>query len=128
MQRDGMAAERFVRVVALAGAAFFLVVGGWAFVDPAFFYDELAMFPPYNRHFLHDLGAFQLGLSAALALAVVGWDGLRVALWGAAVASVFHAAAHFMDEELGGRDADPFLLSLVAAVLVAAAVVAGRRR
>jgi hypothetical protein len=117
-----MAAEWFVRGVLLVGAAFFLVVGAWAFVDPASFYDELAVFPPYNRHFLHDVGAFQLGLGAALALALVGWNGRRVALWGAAVASGFHAASHFMDAELGGRDSDPWLLALLTVVLAAAAL------
>jgi peptidoglycan/LPS O-acetylase OafA/YrhL len=121
-----MATERFVRVVLVAGAAFFLVVGAWAFIDPASFYDELAEYPPYNRHFLHDVGAFQLGIGASLALAFVGWEGRRVALWGAAVASGFHAASHFIDTELGGRDSDPWLLSLLTVVLVAAAILSRR--
>lgn len=123
-----MATERFVRGALLTGAAFFMVVGAWAFIGPASFYDELALFPPYNRHFLHDVGAFQLGIGAALGLAFVGFDGRRVALWGAAVASGFHAASHFMDTELGGRDSDPWLLSLLTVVLAAAAVLAGRQQ
>jgi hypothetical protein len=118
--------ERLTRGAAIAGAALFLLPGAWAFADPASFYDAVALFPPYNRHLLHDVGAFQLGLGTALVLGLVGWNGLRVALWAVAVAAVLHAISHVIDRDLGGRDTDPLALSLVAAVLVAAAVASGR--
>jgi hypothetical protein len=114
--------ERLVRGAAIAGAALFLLPGAWAFADPASFYDAVALFPPYNRHLLHDVGAFQLGVGTALLLGVAGWSGLRVALWSAAVAAVLHAISHIVDRGLGGRDSDPLVLTLVAAVLIAAAV------
>ena len=117
-----MSAELFVRGVLVVGAGFFVVTGAWALVDPSSFYRELATFPPYNRHFLHDVGAFQLGLGAALLLALAGWDGRRVALWAVAAAAVLHAVSHFVDRDLGGRDSDPFVLSLIALALVAAAL------
>ena len=113
----------FVRIVTLAGAVFFAVTGGWALIDPSSFYDQLALFPPYNRHFLHDIGSFELGLGAALVLAALGWSGLRVALWAGAVANVLHAVSHIVDSDLGGRGTDPYTLSIFAAVFVAAAVV-----
>ena len=115
-------AERIVRGVLVAGAAFFLFIGAWALVDPASFYAHVATFPPYNRHFLHDVGAFNLGLGAALALGLTRWPGHRVALWAVAFASVLHAGAHFADRRLGGHSSDPLLLSLIAAALVAAAI------
>jgi hypothetical protein len=118
--------ERLVRGVAIAGAALFLLPGAWAFADPASFYDAVALFPPYNRHLLHDLGAFQLGLGTALVLGLAGWSGLRVALWAAAVAAVLHAISHIVDRGLGGRDTDPLALTLVAAVLIVAAIASGR--
>jgi hypothetical protein len=118
--------ERFVRGAAIAGAALFLLPGAWAFADPASFYDTVALFPPYNRHLLHDVGAFQLGLGTALVLGLAGWSGLRVALWAAAVAAVLHAISHVVDRELGGRDTDPLALTLMAAVLIVAAVASGR--
>jgi hypothetical protein len=119
-------AERFVEGVLIAGSAVFAVGGAWCFADPASFYDHVALFQPYNRHFLHDLGAFQLGLGAALALGLTAWDGRRVALWAAAVASVLHAVSHVMDSDLGGRETDSVALSLVAVLFVAAALLAGR--
>jgi hypothetical protein len=119
-------AERFIRGVTLAGAAVFIVAGAWAFLGPGSFYERAAHFPPYNRHFLHDVGAFQLGLGTALILGLAGWDGRRVALWTVAVASVLHAASHILDRDLGGRGTDPLALSLVAAALLAAALLTGR--
>ena len=65
-------------------------------------------------------------LFVGAALALAGWHGRRVALWGAAVASGFHAASHFMDTELGGRDSDPWLLALLTVVLVAAGLLSLR--
>jgi hypothetical protein len=103
-------------------AAIFLVPGAWALLAPASFYDVVALYPPYNEHFLHDLGAFQLGLGAALLVAAAGRPGRAVALWGAAVAGTLHAVAHIVDSELGGRASDPLVLSLVAAALLAAAL------
>lgn len=121
-----MNAERFIRVVTLAGAAVFIVAGAWAFLGPGSFYERVAHFPPYNRHFLHDVGAFQLGLGTALALRLAGWEGRRVALWTVAMASVLHAASHIINRDLGGRGTDPLALTLVAAALLAAALLTGR--
>ena len=110
----------------VVGAAFFIVIGAWALADPSSFYARVAHFPPYNRHFLHDVGAFNLGLGVALALGLTRWPGHRVALWAVAVAAVLHAGSHFADRGLGGRPGDPFTLSLIAVVLVAAALLATR--
>jgi hypothetical protein len=122
-----MVAERFVKAVMVVGAVFLLVTGAWALADPASFYARVATFPPYNRHFLHDIGAFNLGLGAALALGLTRWPGRRVALWAVALAAAVHAGSHFADRGLGGRSSDPFVLSVIAAVLVAAALLATRR-
>jgi peptidoglycan/LPS O-acetylase OafA/YrhL len=119
-------AERIVRGVLVAGAAFFLVIGVWALADPTSFYTQVATFPPYNRHFLHDVGAFNLGLAAALALGLTRWPGRRVALWAAALAAVLHAGSHFADRHLGGHSSDPLALSLIAAALIGAAILATR--
>jgi hypothetical protein len=117
-----MGADWFTRAAGVVAAIAFLAGGAWSFADPASFYEQVARFPPYNEHFLHDIGAFQLGIGAALVLALAGWSGPRVALWGAAVAAVAHAASHWIDREAGGRDSDPFVLSLLAALILAAAL------
>jgi len=54
------------RVIALVIGGFYVLVGLWAFLDPASFYSLVATFQPSNLHFLHDAGAFQVGLGLAL--------------------------------------------------------------
>jgi hypothetical protein len=93
---------------------------------PGSFYERVEHFPPYSRHFLHDVGAFQLGLGTALTLGLAGWDGRRVALWTVATASVVHAASHILDRDLGGRGTDPLALSLLAAAFLAAPLLAAQ--
>jgi hypothetical protein len=109
-------------VVGLFGL-FTLVLGIWAIADTSSFYDSIAEFPPYNRHFLHDVGAFQIGLGAALLLALV-WQGDAVlaVLGGAAAGGVAHWIAHVGDEGIGGRASDPYTLGIIAAILVIAFV------
>jgi hypothetical protein len=115
------------RVGLVAGAGLFLVIGLWAFFWPSEFFDTVADYPPYNEHFIHDIGAFNIGLGVLFLGALAGMGGVAVALTGGAVGSVFHALAHFMDKDQGGRDTDPWSLGLFALLLVVAAVVANRR-
>ena len=112
-----MITTRIVKLIGWAAAAFFVAIGLWAFLDARSFYDQLAVFPPYNEHFLHDVGAFQIGIGATLALGMLGWGGMATAFGGAAIGSVFHVAAHVIDSDLGGKDSDPFTLGLLALVL-----------
>lgn len=96
-----------------------LALGIWALIDPSSFFDNVADWPPYNRHFIHDVGAFQVGLGAVLLFALI-WQGDAVlaALGGAAIGGTLHWVSHLTDEELGGSDADPYLLGIIALILV----------
>ena len=103
-----MTAQGPRRIIGWAGVVFMLGSGLWAFVAPRSFYDTIATFEPYNRHFIHDIGAFTIGLGAVLLFALVTrWDALQVALAGLAVASVMHLISHAVDADLGGRDSRP---------------------
>ena len=55
-------------------------------------------------------------------------DALLVALTGAAVGSVIHAISHIIDRANGGRATDPAALSILAALVVIAAVLRARER
>jgi hypothetical protein len=121
-----MSASKVSRAIAVVGGLFFLVTGVWAFVAPHSFFNSVATFPPYNRHFLHDLGAFQIGLGAALFAALIWSDALLVALLSTGIAGAIHAAAHFEDSSLGGRKSDPWLLALFAFALLAGALLRSR--
>lgn len=117
---------KIARGIALLGGLFFVGLGLWAFFDPRSFYEQLATYPPYNRHLFHDIGAFQVGIGAALLLALTWKDALAVAFGGAAAGSVVHAISHFIDKDLGGKDTDPWFLSFLAAVILIGLV--ARRR
>jgi hypothetical protein len=123
-----MVRARFVRAVAALGAVFWLVVGFWAFFAPRSFVEEVGTFPPYNEHFVHDAGAFALGLGVVLVLALLEFPSLSVALTGSALAAGLHEVAHFLDEDLGGKDADRITLGLLAVLLVAAAAASWPQR
>jgi hypothetical protein len=110
------------RVIALLVGVFLVVFGLWAFFGTRSFYDQIATFPPYNRHLIHDIGAFQVGLGATLLIAVAWADALGAALAGNGAGAFLHAAAHWWDRDLGGKSSDPYVITLLAAVIVAAAL------
>jgi hypothetical protein len=123
-----MTIERFINGALIAALLAFAVGGVWAFIDPKSFYDELALFPPYNEHLFHDVGAFQIGLAVVAGLALARRDGREIALWGLATAAVVHTVGHAIDNDLGGRDSDVPLLGGLAAFLLIAAVLATMSR
>jgi hypothetical protein len=122
MTAEAPARSRIDLVSAIVLAAFGLFTlsfGLWALIDPQSFYDNIAEFPPYNKHLLHDVGAFQVGVGAALLFALL-WrgDAMLAALGGGAAGATAHEIAHIADDGLGGRDSDPVTLGVIAAVLV----------
>jgi hypothetical protein len=62
------------------GGLFMLALGIWAFFAPASFADFVAF--PYNRHLLHDVEAFQMGIGSTMLLALLWADSVMVVLAG----------------------------------------------
>ncbi|MCA1832323.1 MAG: hypothetical protein ABR548_04730 [Actinomycetota bacterium] len=118
MQRD-----KIIRAITLVGGLGFLLVGLWAFFGPHSFYERVAEFPPYNRHFIHDIGAFNIGIGLSLLFALAQRNAVQVVLGAAGVGSAFHAIGHFLDKSLGGKSSDPYVFSLLALILIVAAVI-----
>lgn len=114
-----MRAHWFVRAVAALVGVGMLGAGVWCLVSPASFARAVAF--PNHEHFLHDLGAFQLGAGATLLLALLWRDALATALAGFLVGNSIHAWNHFRDLDLGGHLTDPWGLTL-ASLLLAGAV------
>jgi hypothetical protein len=117
-----------VATATLVCAASMLVLGAWAFLAPASF-AQFIDYPPYNRHLIHDAGAFQLGIGTAALLALWWRDALPVALTGFAVASGLHTLSHAIDRRLGGHPSDVPALGLltVVALFAIAAHLRGRK-
>jgi hypothetical protein len=92
-----------------------LALGAWAFLAPESF-ARFIDYPPYNRHLIHDAGAFQLGIGVTTLLALWWADALVVALTGFAVASGLHTVSHWIDRNIGGHDSDVPGLGLLTVV------------
>jgi hypothetical protein len=88
-----------ITMTLLAGAGM-LGAGIWCLAAPSSF-AEAVKFPP-AEHFVHDLGAFQVGIGVTLLLALTWSDGLALALAGFLVANSVHAVNHAVDLDLGG--------------------------
>jgi hypothetical protein len=101
-----------VTTVVVLCAASMLVLGIWAYGWPLSF-AELIDYAPYNRHLVHDAGAFQIGISVSLLAAIVTSDGLLVALSRFTVASGLHTISHYLDRHIGGHDSDVPTLGLL---------------
>jgi hypothetical protein len=95
-----------------------LGLGAWAFLAPHSFADFID-YPPYNRHLIHDAGAFQLGIGVTTLLALLWPDGLLAALTGFTVASALHTVSHWTDRGTGGHGSDVPSLALTVVALVA---------
>lgn len=110
-------------ILTALGAVFYLFAGIWPLVDSRSFFDQLATFEPYNAHFLHDIGAFQVGIGTTLTAAL--WkrhDAIFAALAGAGIGTAVHAATHIADRGDGGKDSDLFFFGILAALLIAGAI------
>ena len=124
------------------GLLFLLVqgalVGGWALLGPRSFYDDFpgaghhwtAATGPYNEHFVTDVGAAYLALTA-LALLALAWGDVRSCRLAGAAWAVF-SAPHFLFharhlEGLSSSDKVAELASLGATLVIAALLVLPQR-
>jgi PPOX class probable F420-dependent enzyme len=108
-----------VAVTAVVGVAT-AGIGIWCLIDPNSFADAVGF--DAHRHFLHDLGAFQLGLGVILLLALIWADALATALAGFIVANTVHTVNHVVDLDVGGSVAQAWILGAVSVALVLAFV------
>jgi PPOX class probable F420-dependent enzyme len=108
--------------VTLAVGGLMVAAGAWAMLAPASF-ANVADFPPYNEHFVGDVGAFQFGIGLTMLLALIWRDALALGLTGFVVANSLHAVNHFADVGAGGRGHIDWIglaaLSLAVAVALA---------
>lgn len=121
-REDGVWARRYVMAVAVLAGVGMVAAGVWSLAAPRSF-AELVNFE-YHEHFLHDLGAFQIGIGVTVLLAVVWSDSLATALAGFLVANTVHSVNHVVDADLGGRG---WQAPLLVAASVLAAVALGLR-
>ncbi|WP_409430147.1 hypothetical protein ACJEIK_19565 [Mycobacterium sp. SMC-16] len=105
-----------------------LALGIWAFVAPMSFFEVLAPFEPYNRHFLHDAGVLQIGVGVAMLLAAIRRSPVEVALGGFIAFEALHVVSHVIDRDLGGRPVFDITALSILTIAGVAALIAGRRQ
>jgi hypothetical protein len=76
--------SRFVLAVTMLAGLFMTAAGVAALLAPSWFADAAGF--PRHTHFVHDAGAFQLGIGVTLLLALAWRDGLALVLAGFLVA------------------------------------------
>jgi PPOX class probable F420-dependent enzyme len=113
--------RRFVVAVTLLAGLFMTAAGLAALLAPNWFADTAGF--PHHTHFVHDAGAFQLGIGITLLLAVTWRDGLALALAGFLVANTTHAVNHAVDLGLGGHGSDPWGLAALSLLTAVALIV-----
>ena len=118
---------RVARPLLMTFGVFWLAIGLWAFFAPKSFFDVLAEFEPYNRHFIHDVGSMQIGIGLGAIVAARTLRPLIAAFVGLAGFQVMHVVSHVVDRDLGGR---PWfdIPSLSAAAVIGLAALAGLQR
>jgi len=116
--------RRYVVAVTLLAGVGMVGAGVWTLVAPASFARYVEF--PYHEHFLHDVGAFQLGIGATLLLALIWSDALATALAGFLVGTTVHTVNHVVDLDLGGNAGQAW--GLAAASLLAGGALGLRLR
>jgi hypothetical protein len=119
--------RRFAKAAAVIGAAFYLLPGLWAFLDPQSFAENTEKAPPV--HLVHDMGAFMVGLGLWAIASLIFSDILLTAVAALAATSVLSAYVHFHDQHMGGvRASEPWILVAVALAEIIALIACLPRR
>ncbi len=94
--------RQWLRAGLLVLAAAAAVVGVWALLAPQSFFDDfpgggrtwVSALPPYNEHFIRDVGGLNLGMALALTWAAVTLE--RHLVLATLVAALAYALPHFI--------------------------------
>lgn len=121
MTDNSVRGRGFTVGVALIVGAATMVAGVWSLGWPHSFAEAVDF--PEHEHFLHDIGAFQLGLGVMLLLSCIWYDAMAVALAGALVGNGVHTVNHAMDLDHGGKSWHIAVLAVVTAAVAAALAV-----
>jgi hypothetical protein len=100
-----LASRAAIAVVTLAGI-FYTATSLALLFAPVWFFQHIGGYPPYNRHYEGDLGAFLLPLGLALLFAARSLERHVELVRVAALGSALHAVNHVYDAILRGTAAE----------------------
>jgi len=99
---------------------FNLLTGLALLFAPRWFYTNVADFPPFNRHFLGDIGAFTLALGFGLLVAARNLQPHRGLIGIGALGSLVHVVNHLYDDLVVERGASLHWLTNTVPLLILA--------
>lgn len=105
-------------IVFLAGASYLLAGTGLLFT-PVLFYEYVGHFPPFNRHYLGDLGAFLLPLGLALVWSARDPAPHRSLIVVATTGTLLHALNHGYEDLLNRAPPLHWLTQTIPFILLA---------
>lgn len=108
----------FPQIAAAVGGITNIAAGLSLLIAPNWFYSIVADFPPFNRHFMSDVGAFLLPLGIGLLIAARDPAKHRGIIGVAAGGSLLHVLNHLYDD-LGSFSLNHFLLNTLPLLLLA---------
>jgi hypothetical protein len=96
---------RWIQWIVGLGGLFYTLIGVAQLFAPGWFFWNIGLYPPFNRHYIGDLGSFTLPMGIALLLAVRDPIQHRLLIGFVAAGSVIHSLNHLYDN-LTGVSAD----------------------
>ena len=115
----------YTRLIVLISGIFYALTGLALLFLPTWFYTNVGTFPPFNRHYTGDVGAFALPLGIGMMLAWRDPRQHRLVIGVAAGVSVVHALNHLYDDFFGsGQFAFHLSITTISLIILAIFVVA----
>jgi hypothetical protein len=118
--RIDRAPSRTAQALVTIGGLFFILVALALLLVPQWFFDTIGHFPPFNRHYMGDLGAFLLPLGAGLLYAARDPARYRLLIAIVAAGSVLHVLNHLYDALVVGPFSVEHLLTDALPLAIAA--------
>lgn len=125
--------QSFIRAAVVAAGPLYTISGAALLLAPEWFYQNVGTYPPYNRHYEGDVGAFLLPLGLILLWAARRPERHVALITFTALGSVLHAANHLYDDVIAQASLQSIFsatvpLIIFALVLVVASLWAGQQR
>ncbi|MFN8371733.1 MAG: hypothetical protein U0694_02495 [Anaerolineae bacterium] len=95
----------WIRGIVATGGIMYVLTALPMLFAPQWFYDNIGNFPPFNRHFIGDLGTFTLPYGIMLLLALRTPARHHLVIGSAALASLFHVLDHLYEHGATGQGA-----------------------
>lgn len=117
----------FTQIVLAIGGAVNLMAGALLLIAPAWFFETIGNFPPFNRHYMGDVGSFLLPIGIGQLIAVRDPLRHKGMIGVVAAGSLLHTANHLYDDFVAGQAATHFLSETLPLIVLAILLVAAWR-